>query len=181
MRIIALANIAFCLTLSSVTAHTPSAEVPKDPARYIAKARRAAPDALVDQATYAMRQPDGSFKVVQQGTNGFTCLVMPDGTPACADAGGMEWIKAVLSGGPAPESSGIVYMMAGDTGMTNHESHEHWVQTGPHVMMVGKAAREIAKHYPQLLDPDPTQPFVMFPGTPYEHLKLPVQEKAHPH
>ena len=49
-------------------------------------------------------------------------------------------------------------MMAGDTGMTNHdpkarESHEHWVQTGPHVMMVRKAAREVAALYPHALDP----------------------------
>jgi hypothetical protein len=33
-------------------------------------------------------------------------------------------------------------MLAGDTGTTNHdpyqkETHQHWVQTGPHVMIAG--------------------------------------------
>jgi hypothetical protein len=52
--------------------------------------------------------------------------------------------------------------------------HEHWVVTGPHVMVVGKAAREMAKLYPHTADANSMQPFVMFPGTKYEHLMLPV-------
>ena len=49
-------------------------------------------------------------------------------------------------------------------------SHQHWVQTGPHVMIVGPAVREMGG-YPRSVDvPDPTQPYAMFPGTPYEHL-----------
>jgi hypothetical protein len=178
--------VALTVIATEAAAHTPSAEVPRDPSRYIAKARRAGPDAVVEKASYAMRQPDGSLKDIQKGSNGFTCLVLPDGAPACADAGGLAWIAAVLSRGPAPEEVGIVYMMAGDAGMSTHdpfarESRKHWVQTGPHVMIVGKAAQEVTKRYPRSLDPDPSQPFVMYPGTPYEHLKLPVQEKAHTH
>jgi hypothetical protein len=50
----------------------------------------------------------------------------------------------------------------------------HWVQTGPHVMIVGPMVREMPG-YPRNADvSDPTQPYVMFPGTPYEHLMLPV-------
>ena len=41
-------------------------------------------------------------------------------------------------------------------------------------MIVGKAAREIAANYPKTLDPDPTHPYVMFPGTKYEHLMFPT-------
>jgi hypothetical protein len=48
----------------------------------------------------------------------------------------------------------------------------HWVKTGPHVMVVGDP--EIVKHYPTSPDPDTTQPYVMWAGTPYAHLMLPV-------
>ena len=69
-------------------------------------------------------------------------------------------------------------MMAGDTGTSNHDPHatdkSHWVQTGPHVMVVGAAAPEMAGIYPSTLDPDPSQAYVMYPGTPYAHLMIPV-------
>jgi hypothetical protein len=29
--------------------------------------------------------------------------------------------------------------------------------------------------YPRTADPDPSQPYVMWPGTPYEHLMIPVK------
>jgi hypothetical protein len=41
-------------------------------------------------------------------------------------------------------------------------------------MIVGTAAGEMASLYPSTMDPDPSQAYVMFPGTPYEHLMLPV-------
>ena len=64
-----------------------------------------------------------------------------------------------------PNKIGFIYMLAGDTGTSNHDAsqrstHQHWVQTGPHVMIVGGAAREILSPYPRDLDvKDPTQPF----------------------
>ena len=75
------------------------------------------------------------------------------------------------------------FMLAGDTGTSNHDfaerhTHQHWVQTGPHVMIVGGAAREMLSPYPSDLDvKDPTQPFVMFPGKPNEHLMIPVHSQ----
>ncbi len=49
-----------------------------------------------------------------------------------------------------------------------------WVKTGPHVMIVGKAAQEMAANYPNKVDADSSHPFVMFPGTKYQHLMLPA-------
>jgi hypothetical protein len=78
-----------------------------------------------------------------------------------------------------PPKIGFIYMLAGDTGTSKHDlyqgaSHQHWVQTGPHVMIVGPMVREMPG-YPRAADvSDPTQPYVMFPGTPYEHLMPPV-------
>jgi hypothetical protein len=75
-------------------------------------------------------------------------------------------------------------MIAGDTGTSNHDPNAtdktHWVQTGPHVMIVGPAAREKANLYPGTMDPDPSQAYIMFPGTPYEHLMLPVSPAKAP-
>ena len=69
-------------------------------------------------------------------------------------------------------------MTAGDNGTSNHDPYatdkSHWVKTGPHVMVVGAAARDMASIYPHTMDPVPSQAYVMFPGTPYEHLMLPV-------
>ena len=125
-----------------------------------------------------MMQEKGDAKTLQTGSNGFTCLVDPEGTPLCADAKRMEWRKAVGAKKDPPDKTGFIYMMAGDTGTSNHDPYatdkSHWVQTGPHVMIVGTAAREMAGIYPRTMDPDPSQAYVMFPGTPYEHLMLPV-------
>jgi hypothetical protein len=121
---------------------------------------------------------DGKPKSPQTGTNGFTCMVSPDGTPLCADENAMAWRKAAASKSDPPNKVGFIYMLAGDTGTNNEaaglKTHEHWVQTGPHVMIMGPAVREMGG-YPRTVDvADPTQPYVMFPGTPYEHLMLPV-------
>jgi hypothetical protein len=130
-----------------------------------------------------MPQEKGDPKTLQTGSNGFTCLVGSDGTPLCADANAMEWRKAVGAKATPPDKTGFIYMMAGDTGTSNHDPYatdkSHWVQTGPHVMIVGTAAAEMARIYPSTLDPDPSQAYVMFPGTPYEHLMLPVHSEQH--
>jgi hypothetical protein len=176
-------SIATAAFVTTASAQYPTPEVPKTEPEYIAKAKTAAPESIVNEATIVMPQEKGDAKTLQTGSNGFTCLVTPDGTPACADANGMEWMKAIGAKATPPDKTGFIYMMAGDTGTSNHDPHatdkSHWVQTGPHVMIVGTAAGEMAGIYPRTLDPDPTQAYVMFPGTPYEHLMLPVHSEEH--
>jgi hypothetical protein len=95
----------------------------------------------------------------------------------------MEWRKALQANQAPPNKIGFIFMLAGDTGTSNHDfterhTHQHWVQTGPHVMIVGGAAPEMLSPYPRDLDvKDPTQPFVMYPGKPNEHLTIPVQSQ----
>jgi hypothetical protein len=95
----------------------------------------------------------------------------------------MEWRKALKTKQAPPNKIGFIFMLAGDTGTSNHDhgerhTHQHWVQTGPHVMIVGGAAREMLSSYPRDLDvKDATQPFVMFPGKPNEHLMIPVHSQ----
>ena len=171
-------SIATAAFVTSASAQYPTTEVPKSEPDYIAKAKTAAPESIVNEATIVMMQEEGDAKTLQTGSNGFTCLVTPDGTPACADANGMEWMKAIRAKATPPDKTGFIYMMAGDTGTSNHDPYatdkSHWVQTGPHVMIVGTAARDMASIYSSTLDPDPSQAYVMYPGTPYAHLMLPA-------
>ena len=81
-----------------------------------------------------------------------------------------------------PHDLGFVYMLLGDEGASNIDpaarektADNAWVQTGPHVMIVGAAARPMMEGYPREAEADPTKPFVMWPGTPFEHLMLPVE------
>jgi hypothetical protein len=126
----------------------PTAEIPTAEPAYIAKVKTAAPENVVNKALIVMMQ-GGKSRELQRGSNGYTCLIAPDGTPLCADQNGMEWIKAVGDRTTPPDKIGFIYMLAGDTGATNHHPHQretrlHWVQTGPHVMIVGaQGARNV--------------------------------------
>jgi hypothetical protein len=161
----------------------PTDEIPKTEPEYIAKVRTAAPASVVNNAAIIMLQPDGSSKKIQAGSNGFTCFIGPDGTPECDDQNAMEWRTALQAKQAPPNKIGFIFMLAGDTGTSNHDSaerhtHQHWVQTGPHVMIVGGAAHEMLSAYPRDADvKDPTQPFIMFPGKPNEHLMIPVHSQ----
>jgi len=177
MRIVLSSTLALLIGVGTALAF-PTAEVPTSEAAYVAKVKTAAPEEIVAKATIVMTQ-DGKERSLQTGTNGYTCLISPDGTPLCADENGMAWSKAVASKSDPPNKIGFIYMLAGDTGTSNHDphqraSHQHWEQTGPHVMIVGPMVREMPG-YPRNADvADPTQPYAMFPGTKYEHLMLPV-------
>jgi hypothetical protein len=148
-------------------------------AQYTAKVMTAAPPQIVQGATI-VRMVNGTMKTLQKGTNGFTCME-ESGTPMCMDPNAMEWADAWQSHKPAPDKTGFIYMLNGDTGASNtdpwavkSEPGNHWIKTGAHVMIVGPAAKSMAG-YPRTPDPDPTKPYVMWPGTPYEHLMLPVK------
>jgi hypothetical protein len=140
----------------------------------------AAPKQVLEHATILNMDQGGKMRTVREGTNGWTCMD-PGGAPMCADKAAMEWAQAWQSHGPAPQNLGFIYMLNGDTGASNtdpwateSEPGNHWVQTGAHVMIVGPAAKTMAG-YPRTADPDPTKPYVMWPGSPYEHLMLPVK------
>ena len=100
----------------------------------------------------------------------------------CADESAMEWAKAWKSKGPAPQKLGFIYMLNGDNGASNTDPFateenrdNNWIKTGSHVMIVGAEAKSMMQGYPRDAKPDPTKPYVMWPGTPYEHLMLPVK------
>ena len=182
-RLHILASVAFCVASAAAFGaewKPPTREVPKDDAAYIAKAKTAAPPAVANNATIVRTPPEGLNTVLQKGTNGFTCMVEDDVSPACYDQNAMEWVKAMIAKQSPPKTIGFSYMLAGDTGINNHDSGvtektEHWVVSGPHVMIVGGATREMLSQYPRdATVKDPNAPYIMFPGKPNEHLMIPV-------
>lgn len=148
---------------------------------YMAQVMTAAPAAVVKGATIVQMQNGGAMRTLQKGSNGFTCMMLPGGpgTPMCADQNAMEWMHALMTHSAPPDKVGFIYMLAGDQGASNSDpyaagpsSGNHWIKTGPHVMIVGPSAKSMG--YPAALDADPSKPYVMWPGTPYAHLMIPV-------
>jgi hypothetical protein len=100
--------------------------------------------------------------------------------PMCADANAMAWFDAYMAKkDPTKGTIGFVYMLAGDHGASNTDPYaqaqtptNNWVKTGPHVMILGAAG--MTSGYPHDAKADPTKAYVMWAGTPYEHLMLPV-------
>jgi hypothetical protein len=150
-------------------------------AEYAAKALAAAPKSIADGAAVVRMADDGSMKSIRKGTNGFTCMII--GTDRmCNDANSMAFMDAVMKKTAPPEKIGISYMLAGDEGASNTDPYatvktadNHWVFTGPHIMVFGPASKTLG--YTEAKDPDPTKPYMMWAGTPYEHAMIPVGPK----
>jgi hypothetical protein len=154
-------------------------------AEMIKSAMSAAPAAISKDATIISVEKDGSLRTVRKGTGPYTCMgdnpVTPGPDPMCMDPNALEWVKAwVGRKTPAADKVGLMYMLAGGTDASNTDpfaqaptAGNHWIKTGPHIMVVG--APSLLQHYPRGADPDTSRPYVMWAGTPYEHLMAPVQ------
>lgn len=184
-------NILKCLVLGASMAVPLSANTADKPAAatdegLIASAMTAAPAKVAEGATVVAMQADGKMRTVRQGKNGFTCMAdnpeTPGPDPMCMDDSAMQWVHAwVAHQAPATGKVGFMYMLSGGTDASNTdpyaekpEASNHWVETGPHVMVVGADA-SFYDQYPKSADPDTSQPYVMWPGTPYQHLMIPVK------
>lgn len=174
---------SFLLVLLSVgfTAQAMAQHAAMSDEELLTKLKGAAPAEVLDHATILNMAPDGKTKVVREGNNGWTCMD-PGGAPMCGDKGAMEWAKAWQTKAAAPQKLGFIYMLRGDDGTSNTDPFAHtqtpdnnWVKTGPHVMIVGGEAKSMMQGYPRDSKANPDRPYVMWPGTPYEHLMLPVK------
>jgi hypothetical protein len=115
---------------------------------------------------------------VKKGTE-FTCMVANTG-PMCMAPIGMEWARAWQAHTAPPDRLEFIYMLDGDNGMSNTDPWatkptpgNPWVKTGALIMMVGSPVEKMAG-FPRTPDPDPTKPYVMWSGTPYEHIMIPI-------
>ena len=155
--------------------------VPTDP---IESAMAAAPASIGRDAAVVMADADGSMKILREGTNGFTCMPdnpqTPGHDPMCMDANALKWAEAWMGHKPPPANNvGLMYMLAGGSDASNTDPYGtkpadgKWVETGPHVMIVGSDS--LNKLYPSGNSPDTAKPYVMFGGTPYAHMMIPIQ------
>ena len=154
--------------------------------KLIQSAMRAAPRRVAAEATIIAMGADGKMRTLREGKNGFTCMpdnpTTPGPDPMCMDKPALEWATAWMEKRtPAVGKIGFMYMLEGGTDASNTDPYaqkptegNHWVKTGPHVMIVG-AEPAYYDNYPKKADPDTSQPYVMWPGTPYQHLMIPVR------
>jgi hypothetical protein len=155
-------------------------------AQLIASAMRAAPPGVAKGATIIAMNADGTMRTLRQGTNGYTCMpdnpATPGPDPMCMDKNAVEWVHAwVAHQPPATGKIGVMYMLEGGTDASNTDPYakqplpsNHWIKTGPHFMIVGADAA-FYDTYPKSPDPDTSMPYVMWAGTPYQHLMAPVK------
>jgi hypothetical protein len=162
-----------------------AAKAPSD-AQLIASAQRAAPAKVSKDATIIAMDADGKMRTLRQGTNGFTCMAdspaTPGPDPMCMDKNAFAWAGAWMAHKDPPQGKvGFMYMLEGGTDASNTDpfaakpsASNHWVKTGPHIMVVG-ADPSFYDSYPKSPDPDTSQPYVMWAGTPYQHLMAPMR------
>ena len=148
----------------------------------------AAPAFIGDHATVI----SDSGKVLREGTNGWTCrnlVPMPEGgfpdahasAAACSDRNAVAWVEAYIADTtPKLESDGWIWMKHGDLGVDNFKpytdgqkdaGHKHYIESGAHMMLMPKD--------PSSLDGQTTDytigaPYVMFKGTKFVHLMIPL-------
>ena len=156
-----------------------------DPA---ASAQSAAPASISGGATLVQASADGSMKELRKGTNGWTCMpdspATPGPDPMCFDANAAKWVDAWVHHKPPPANVvGVMYMLEGGTDASNTDPYatkptadNDWVKTGPHVMIVG--SKDILAGHPSGANPDTSVPYVMWSGTPYAHLMVPMGSAA---
>jgi len=154
--------------------------------KMIKSAMRAAPEKVSAKATIVAMGADGQMRTLREGTNGFTCMpdnpATPGPDPMCMDKAAWEWAGAWMSHKtPASGKIGFMYMLSGGTDASNTDPYatkpsaeNHWIKTGPHVMIVGADA-SFYDMYPKSADPDTSVPYVMWAGTPYQHLMVPIK------
>jgi hypothetical protein len=124
---------------------------------------------------------DWENNVLKAGDNGWTCFPTPpqfEKAPMCLDEPWLAWADGWMNKGPVNISRvGVSYMLAGDSGASNSDPYateqtDDWVVGGPHLMIIVPD--------PSMLEGIPTDPenggpWVMWKGTPYAHIMVPVR------
>jgi len=164
----------------------PKKAEPKSAEKKIQNAMSAAPKAISKAATILdfPATAGGEMVVLRKGTNDWTCLVDDPGTPAndpmCLDKAAMQWAQAWMSKQePKLSGVGMGYMLQGGGSPSNTDpfakkpaAGEKWMKEAPHIMIFS-----VGKLDPKVYGTDPHSggPWIMWAGTPYEHLMVPIK------
>ena len=124
---------------------------------------------------------------LRAGTNGWVCFpstpskfgAASGGDPMCLDKQWQAWADAWMSKNqPKVTAAGVAYMLKGDRGASNTDpfatgptAKNDWVVSPPHIMMLYQDLKMLDA-FPT--DPKSGGPWVMWKGTPYAHLMVPV-------
>jgi len=133
-------------------------------------------------------KPDSPMKQLRAGSNGWVCHPSTPASfgaasgedPMCLDKQWEEWAAAWIGKRqPKITGVGVAYMLQGDKGASNTDPYatgptptNQWVQSGPHIMVLFPDAKQL-EGIPT--DPKSGGPFVMWKGTPYAHIMVPVR------
>lgn len=151
----------------------------------IRSALAALPAGLRKDAAVVVMGDKGAMRTLKQGSNGFTCMpddpATPGIDPMCGDKASMDFLHALMGKTAPPKGKvGLMYMLAGGSDTSNTDPYAakpadgKWITTGPHVMIAG-ADQAFLDQYPKGASPDTSVPYVMWAGTPYAHLMVPVK------
>ncbi len=162
--------------------HAPAAtEVPRSDSAVIASAVSAAPPGIAAGASIMVVR---TMRVVRRGRNSWTCMPdnpsLPGNMPMCSDPASVEWSNAFRARQVPPlgRPIGVSYLLQGTWFPSVNDPYVKpvagmaGVSTGPMLMIVNVPRTALAG-YPRDAA-NPGQPFVMYAGTPYEHLMVPV-------
>ena len=168
-------------------AHAAPAAGQDDADAKIEEAMSAAPESIGKEATiYDLNVDDqGNFIVLREGSNGWSCFPDAPGTPSvdpmCLDQTWMGWLAALIAQeDPDTKVPGLAYMLQGGSDASNTDPYatepaegDEWVSSPPHVMLL----------LPEELDQSVFStdhagggPYIMWAGTPYEHIMMPVSD-----
>lgn len=166
------------IALVAASLVVPIAGSAEDESDAVANALAAGWPGMAEDATVV----DWDGNVLKEGSNGYTCFPAPPtvGGPMCNDGEWIKWAEAWQNKTDfTAEALGISYMLGGDggDGSSNIDPYaeeptddNQWIAEGPHLMILAPAA--LLEAYPT--DPDNGGPYVMWKGTPYAHLMVPI-------
>jgi len=167
-----VAGLAMALMFAPATARA------QDEAAMVKDALSAAWPGMAEHATVM----DWEGNVLREGSNGYTCLPTPPmlstSSPMCMDGEWMKWVDAWQNKKDyAAESLAFSHMLGGDAGASNIDTFaenptddNEWIKEGTHLMILAPA--ELLDAFPT--DPINGGPYVMWKGTPYAHLMVPI-------
>ena len=160
------------------------AEAMGDVSAEMLSAMSSAPASIAQNATI-MGQPEKAgdpMIVLQEGTNGWVCYpdraVSPGDDPMCSDA----IMDAGFAAGATRDvpGPGLGYMLAGGSDESNTDptatgpaEGEDWVTTPPHLMLMVPGGFD-ADYF--TTDHTSGYPYIMFAGTDFEHMMIPVAD-----
>jgi len=183
-------------TATAVSTTSSTTTIPSNPSAAptsnddkIKNAESAAPDSIA-RAAAIMDWPTtegGKPTQLRAGTNGWVCYPSTPNPgravgedPMCLDPQFQKWAEAYMSKGtPKLSGIGVGYMLQGDRGASISDPFadpgkkpKDWVTAGPHIMVAAPNSSALSSLSGK---PNGGVPWVMWKGTPYAHIMVPVK------